>query len=564
VPWSASLSAAAIDVAQAFAAMKPFLPEEYRGWTVQGQGDVETDLQGTYAHGQLALGGRMTVSFSGAGMSSPDGSKAAQGVGGKLVLRLSYGASKERLSFGVRWEQQGGEYLWGPYYGNLAGHAASLDADGTLAWDGAGRVRLTGSVDAFQIGDVRLSGDGNGDHWVIRVDAADVSHARIAQVLLKDYLREASPDLASLSVGGTSSLEAVLRHDGVVTEVVGRYRTAGTTLEVPSRRLALRELAADVPFDLRHPAIAGGAPRPPKPGYVGFQSLQTGDLTVSGVRIPLLMAGNALEVSAPVAVELLGGVVRLSELWVDDLLGPARCRVGMTMEGIDLALVTRRLVGAEHAGVIDADLGVMTCRDGRIDSGGTVVVRAFGGEIEAAHLFAENLLSPARRLGGDIAFRDISLEQLTREVAAGKMSGIVRGSLVDFTVEYGQPASGILTIESVERRGVEQWISVEAIQNISILGTGAGQALNRGITRLFTSYPYRRIGIRCVLKNDQLTVRGTIHEGGKEYLVRRGWLRGVDVVNQNPDNVISFRDMQERIARIHREAGTDAGAVRVE
>jgi hypothetical protein len=67
-----------------------------------------------------------------------------------------------------------------------------------------------------------------------------------------------------------------------------------------------------------------------------------------------------------------------------------------------------------------------------------------------------------------------------------------------------------------------------------------------------------------VLRNDRLTIRGTIHDGGKEYLVRRGFLRGVDVINQNPDNVISWRDLQERVGRIRRRAATDAGGSGVE
>jgi hypothetical protein len=74
--------------------------------------------------------------------------------------------------------------------------------------------------------------------------------------------------------------------------------------------------------------------------------------------------------------------------------------------------------------------------------------------------------------------------------------------------------------------------------------------MNTWITQMFKKYPYSRIGLRSVLRNDQFSVRGTIFEGGKEYLVRRGLLRGVDVVNQNPENVISFRDMAERINRV--------------
>jgi hypothetical protein len=144
------------------------------------------------------------------------------------------------------------------------------------------------------------------------------------------------------------------------------------------------------------------------------------------------------------------------------------------------------------------------------------------------------------------------------------MTGIIQGSLKNFTMEYGEPASFVLDIESVPKRGVGQSISMDAIQSISILGTGVDSALNRGITQFFKEYPYSKIGLRGVLKNDQFSVNGTIHDGGKEYLVRRGLLRGVDVVNQNPNNVISFRDMQERLKRISRPAERGPGGISVE
>jgi hypothetical protein len=130
-------------------------------------------------------------------------------------------------------------------------------------------------------------------------------------------------------------------------------------------------------------------------------------------------------------------------------------------------------------------------------------------------------------------------------------------------VEYGQPASFTLEVESVKARGIAQQISLDAIQSISILGTGAGSALNRGIAQFFNEYPYSKIGFRCVLHNDQFSVNGTIHEGGREYLVRRGFLHGVDVVNQNPDNVISFKDMEERIQRIFRSPQVEPAGVEV-
>ncbi len=207
---------------------------------------------------------------------------------------------------------------------------------------------------------------------------------------------------------------------------------------------------------------------------------------------------------------------------------------------------------------------MMRYANNRVASEGKAIVGIFGGEIEARNLFAEDLASASRRFGGDITFRNISLEELTRKIAVGKMTGIIQGSLRNFAMEFGEPASFILEIESVRARGVDQSISTDAIESISILGTGAGSALNRGITQFFKEYPYSKIGLRCVLKNDQFSVNGTIHDGGKEYLVRRGMLRGVDVINQNPDNVISFRDMEERIKRIFHTSQPEMDAIKVE
>ncbi|HQL23205.1 MAG TPA: hypothetical protein PKY95_02185, partial [candidate division Zixibacteria bacterium] len=76
------------------------------------------------------LDGSVVFSFDQGGVSSPDGTKAAQGVGGRLALKLAYGSQERKLTFGVRAMQRDGEYLWGAYYNNLAGRRASLALDG--------------------------------------------------------------------------------------------------------------------------------------------------------------------------------------------------------------------------------------------------------------------------------------------------------------------------------------------------------------------------------------------------------------------------------------------------
>ncbi|MBA4395199.1 MAG: hypothetical protein C0407_16740, partial [Desulfobacca sp.] len=54
----------------------------------------------------------------------------------------------------------------------------------------------------------------------------------------------------------------------------------------------------------------------------------------------------------------------------------------------------------------------------------------------------------------------------------------------------------------------------------------------------------------CSLNEDRFRINGTIIEEGLEYLVRRPTGFGIDIVNKNPDNEISFSDIMERLQRI--------------
>jgi hypothetical protein len=46
------------------------------------------------------------------------------------------------------------------------------------------------------------------------------------------------------------------------------------------------------------------------------------------------------------------------------------------------------------------------------------------------------------------------------------------------------------------------------------------------------------------------TLRGTFRKDGTEYLVRKSWLTGINVINRKPNNKISFKDMINRLKSI--------------
>ena len=126
------------------------------------------------------------------------------------------------------------------------------------------------------------------------------------------------------------------------------------------------------------------------------------------------------------------------------------------------------------------------------------------------------------------------------------------GRILDLELARKQPQKFDLLLETVKRKGVNQKISVMAVDNIARIGGGQSPFMGFAgvITSLFKEFPYKKIGVHATLENDIFRIHGTIKEEGKEFLVKRGGLSGVNVINQNPDNRIRFQDMVKRVKRI--------------
>ena len=152
----------------------------------------------------------------------------------------------------------------------------------------------------------------------------------------------------------------------------------------------------------------------------------------------------------------------------------------------------------------------------------------------------------------DARWHHLNLAEMTEGTSFGKIEGILNGYAKKLEISDGQLQRFDLLLDTVKTDDVPQKISVEAVDNIAQLG--GGQSPFAGMAGIFVSFfkefPYRKIGVHATLENDIFRIHGTIREGGKEYLVKRGFFSGVDVINQSRDNRVGFKDMLKRIKRI--------------
>ncbi len=216
-------------------------------------------------------------------------------------------------------------------------------------------------------------------------------------------------------------------------------------------------------------------------------------------------------------------------------------------------LISSFLSTGKHVdGHLRGSLPVIKVINGNLKTTGSLTAKIFQGTLRIRHITVENVFTENRILGADIEFSDLNLEELTAITNFGKITGVLKGYVHNLKIAYGQPVSFDALFETVKKKGIPQKINVEAVDNIAQLG-GSGssfQGLGKLVTIFFKEFPYEQIGIRCTLKNDVFTIRGTVISDHTEYLVKRKGFTGINVINRNPENNISFKDMIKRLQRI--------------
>jgi len=555
LPWKASIDVTSVDFAEIFSIVKPFLSQEYQKWFIRGKGDMEAHLEGNYSEQRLSWTGDVVLHLRQGEFSSSDGTKAGQGITGKVILKIQSPPSNKNVNFELSSELGDGEFLYGKFYKDFSGERAKFFAQGNFFLGSPRLLEFQGKVDLFGTGDYSFSGLIQRDKSFFHLKAEKISHKRILS-LFRDYLSQNFPALKDLQLEGDSDIDikAVIEVKAVTVEGVIEIENA--SLKIPDRSFYMDQIDLMLPFNLFYPSTSdlsikeGGK----RNGFLKIKVLEKDKIRLADLTIPLILSQNTLQVPEDIKISLLGGKMKVTGFKGDDILSASRLfNFGLEVEEMDLKLLSQSLAEMNFQGILNAYFPTIKYQEGILSAQGKAVVKIFGGEVEAKNLSVRNLFSRSRKISGDLNFNGINLEKVTEKIKIGKMTGVIQGSIKNLEIEYGQPSRFVLDVESVKTKGVKQRISVDAVQNISILGTGSGgitKILSSGIRRFFKEYPYSQIGMICTLENDKFSVRGKIHEGGTEYLVRRAFLRGIDVVNQNPQNVISFKDMQERVRRI--------------
>ena len=297
---------------------------------------------------------------------------------------------------------------------------------------------------------------------------------------------------------------------------------------------------------------SGQQPEPVR-GKLFIQNLKMPIIDNQPLKLPLKMDPNHLSVDEPTMLMISGGIAEVGPILCENIMSSKRSiRTNLRLDRVDTNSLFSQLLPIPVHGTLDGELDTVRFDENRLRSSGQIRAQTFEGEILISNPGISGLFSSFPLYKADISIKDINLYELTKGTSFGEIEGILQGYIRDLEIANGQPQKFDLLLETVKTKGINQKISVEAMDNIARIGGGESpfMGLSGAFITLFEKLPYSKIGIRASLANDSFRIKGSDWEGGPDYLVKSGGIPRVDVVNHSPDTPISFKAMVKRIKRI--------------
>ena len=463
-----------------------------------------------------------------------DENNAFEGISSKIEFFANYDGSLKSVSWRGNLEWNKGAALVYPWFLDLSQLAGSIKTKGTLDKEKLlfDKIAVSGPFE-LMAREVSLGYKLNDDiaklsQWKMPKIQVLKAKGRL-EILYEVFLREPFSVnysfLNDLMPKGTWLVE--IEQGGLRTEIETDFSFLN------------HDVIQGMDLNLKYPMDTDIC----RPGLVKWDRLTWPPLILEKIKIPLNICKHNLS-CGPVKIHIAQGEISLNEASWDWLASSLKLRK-LKLIGVDLKALWPDLPFPVD---IEANLDQGMWNDPRLNFNGEILVNTAGGKIRFQNIWIEPL-APMLRFGADVVFYGLDLAQLSDAAHFGRITGKLTGHIYNLIMSGGQPESFELVMVNDPSAPGPKKISLEAVENISILGGGGSIPL---FGRMFKEFPYRRIGISCSLKNDMFTLHGLIKKDGQEYLVERGFIRGVNVINRNPNSKISFKDMLDRLKRITR------------
>ncbi len=523
-----------------------------KDWTFKGTDTVDVTASAK-KNGTIAFSGELgleNLSFQ-----SPE--ETALGESISMGVRISgiVGPASSQMSASAEMWADVGEVLMDRFYFDLAEDPIKTELRGRYQMAKRGIYLDQLSLKMGQMAKALLTGTllrtENGYQGDFSLSFPETPLNPLFEKLILEPFQMENPALSKVRADGVVSMEMAVRGTRSKWGVTGSCNWKKGTLAFEDSHVVFNGVQLSLPIWLTR-GIDEKAPGN-LAGRLSVDAMQFPSLPQQALNIPLKAGPNRLSLPAATSLTVPGGTLHLGPTRVMGLMTSSpTVHTSLSFDNLHLGPLLSKIWPQPIKGTAQGSLNPVRIIGGSLTSKGEITADVFDGTVTLSNVNARGLFSALPVYGLDARWHHLNLARMTEGTPFGKIEGILNGYATDLEVSNGQIQRFDLLLDTVKTDGVPQRISVKAVDNIARLGGGqspfAGMA---GIlVSLFKEFPYKKIGVHASLENDLFRINGTIHENGKEYLVKRGFFSGVDVINQNKGNSVGFKDMLKRIKRI--------------
>lgn len=496
-----------------------------------------------------------------------NGPETMIGEGLRGVWRMSgrFARDASRFFSKISLDIERGEVLMDRFYLDLKQKPLSLSCSGEYAL----QEKLVSDIDlSFDLehllhfstqGSLALQKSNPKFHLALSVPQTGLQP--VFQTFVQEPFQMDAPFVSDIELEGRvgAELELDSREDG--WGITGRCLLDMDHLNFQGRGIGFGRMNLDLP--LWYQSEADAIPKSRAKGRAMIEEFYAPGLPEQLLQFDLKAGPNELILHKNKPLQTFGGGVLLGPLRITKPLSrELRVETRLELDNFSLEPALGKIFQDSIQGSLSGILDPVVLEKGAVQTRGGLRARVFKGLIDFFDIKAQNVFSPVPSFGLSAKLHGLDLTEMTTKTDFGKIQGVLEGSIEDLEIAAGQPQRFDMLLETVKTQGVDQKISVKAVDNIARIGGGQSPFMGfaGSLATIFQNFSYRKIGIKAHLENDRFQINGTIKEQGTEYLIKKSGLTGVNIVNSNPDNLISFKDMLRRIRRV----ASGEGTVRVE
>ena len=263
-------------------------------------------------------------------------------------------------------------------------------------------------------------------------------------------------------------------------------------------------------------------------------------------RLVYSVAPGRMQLVEPLVFNAFGGEIRLNSLALAlDSEGEPELQLSARLDQLDMSQISAAMGWPSMGGSLSGDLPSARLEDGVLFLDGALSMDVFDGQIEISALSIERPFGVLPTVAAQVILRNLDLKLVTGAFSFGEIQGRLEGTIADLRLVDWEPVQFDAELRTSPKAKPRR-ISQRAVNSLSSIGGGgAVAALQAGVLRVFESFGYEQIGLRCKMRNNRCSMSGVEPAKSGYYIVKGSGLPRLDVIGHA--NQVDWPELVERL-----------------